>query len=185
MVKDQLHGRKLSGEVELAERVDKVRYAAPTLPGTSPPCPYHSLIREHTSTLHPIPTMHSYRSTSPRSAPSLPRPSASFRPCLVLTPPNPHLAPSLLCPVLTSPRPYLAPFLSCPVLISPRHHLALTSPVLTSPRPYLTSPHLCLTLTSPRSIKGWMTRQIFFGLSESVCLKTYLSRIKVHTEQGM
>ena len=34
-------------------------------------------------------------------------------------------------------------------------------------------------------LKGWMTRQIFFGLSESVCLKTYLSRIKVHTEQGM
>jgi len=27
--------------------------------------------------------------------------------------------------------------------------------------------------------KGWMTRQIFFGLSESVCLKTYLSGIKV------
>jgi len=34
-------------------------------------------------------------------------------------------------------------------------------------------------------IKGWMTRQILFGLSESVCLKTYRSRIKVHTEQGM
>ena len=34
-------------------------------------------------------------------------------------------------------------------------------------------------------LKGWMTRQIFFGLSESVCLKTYLSRIKVHTEQGV
>jgi len=33
-------------------------------------------------------------------------------------------------------------------------------------------------------IKGWMTRQ-FFGLSESVCPETYLSQIKVHTEQGM
>jgi len=27
-------------------------------------------------------------------------------------------------------------------------------------------------------IKGWMTRQIFFGLSESVCFRTYLRRIK-------
>jgi len=32
-------------------------------------------------------------------------------------------------------------------------------------------------------LKGWTTRQIFFGLSESE--STYLSRIKVHTEQGM
>ena len=36
-----------------------------------------------------------------------------------------------------------------------------------------------------RRIKGWMTRQNFFGWSESVCVKTYLSRIKVHTEQVM
>jgi len=35
-----------------------------------------------------------------------------------------------------------------------------------------------------KSLKGWMTRD-FFGISESVCLKTYLSRIKVHTEQVM
>ena len=34
-------------------------------------------------------------------------------------------------------------------------------------------------------VKGWMTRQIFFGLPESVRLKTYLSRMKVHTEQAM
>jgi len=39
--------------------------------------------------------------------------------------------------------------------------------------------------TNSDMFKGWMMRQIFFGLSESVCLKTYLSRIKVHTEQGM
>ena len=37
------------------------------------------------------------------------------------------------------------------------------------------------TLLRGNSFKGWMTRQIFVGSSESVCFKTYRSRIKVHT----
>ena len=32
---------------------------------------------------------------------------------------------------------------------------------------------------SDLTIKGWMTRQIFFGRSESACLETYLSQVTV------
>ena len=48
----------------------------------------------------------------------------------------------------------------------------------------LTSPSVCYR-TANQKFKGWMRRQIFFAHQNQCVLKTYLSPIKVHTEQAM